>query len=250
MEYYKPYSISNNLKIGKLNLIFDEYYVNDIKIINNRGLDGDIVYHNDTEVLGIKNRNNEFITGILHINKNQKYGFTRRNIPYYKFSCISHRFPNFIVPSKSKLKKALYCVIKLNKWNTNNKHPIGQIEYLIGEIGNIDNEINCLLYYTKLFPKKQKSTYFQPQISEKIDFYTFSIDPPNCRDIDDALHYKINKDIVEIGIHIANVAGYIDNINTNYFSTIYLDDKQINMLDDNVTYNHLSLEKGERKKAM
>ena len=57
---------------------------------------------------------------LFHLNTNQKYGLTKRNVPYYKFTSISHKFPNFIVPSKSREKKALYCVVKINKWETKN----------------------------------------------------------------------------------------------------------------------------------
>ena len=250
MEYYKPHSICLNNNYGEIKIKCDEYYVNNIKIENNRALDGDIVYYNEI-VLGIKKRSNELICGILHLNKNQKYGFTKRNVPYYKFSSISHRFPNFIVPSKTKLRKAIYCVIKLNKWETNNKHPIGQIEYIIGEIGNLDNEIDSLLYHTKLIPKKRKFIYHNPEpIKIDSDYNTISIDPPNCKDIDDALHFRENNDITEIGIHIANVARHINALDTNYYSTIYLDNKQINMLDDQFTYDHCSLGNGVKKKAL
>lgn len=251
MEFHKPYYSSyDKYSSGILKKNYDEYYVDDIKIINNRGLDGDTIYYTDDEVVGVKKRSNELIPGILHLNKNQKYGFNKKNIPYYKFSSTSFRFPDFIVPSKSRLKKALYCVIKLNKWETNNKHPIGQIEYIIGAVGEIDNEINILLFQTKLFPKKQKTKYFDLLENETIDYNTYSIDPIGCKDIDDSLHFEIKDESVEIGIHIANVARVIDKLECNYYSTIYLDNKQINMLDDTYTYKHCSLGNGVNRRAI
>ena len=57
--------------------------------------------------------------------------------------------------------------------------------------------------------------------------------PKGCRDIDDALHfnhYSYGK--VEVGIHIANVATFLEDIDTNFFSSIYLKNKIIPMLDE------------------
>lgn len=251
MEYYSSYKTSlKDLSFGELKHLFDKDIVNEKIINNNRAIDGDIVYIKDDNVVGIKERNLELISGILHLDNNQKYGFTKRNIPYFKFTSISYKFPNFIVPCKSKLKKKLYCVIKFNKWDTKNRHPIGQIEYLIGPVGDMQNEIDILLYHTKIYPKKNKITYIKTQEELTPEYDTFSIDPPNCKDIDDALHFHKSDNFVEIGIHIANVSRYIDSLKTDFFSTIYLNDKQINMLDDNFTYQVCSLGNGEPKKAL
>jgi len=252
MEYYQSFKENfDNADSGEIVYEQNEYYVNSKLIVNNRAINGDIVYIEDSNVVGIKTRTTVLITGILHLNKNQKYGFTKRNIPYYKFTSISHKYPDFIVPSKTKEKKAIYCVIKLNKWEIKNKHPIGQIEHFIGSVGCLDNEISMLLYHTNIFPQKRKIKYTSLEdINSHVDFETFSIDPIGCRDIDDAIHFKKMGDIIEIGIHIANVARYIESIDTNYYSTIYLDDKQINMLKDDHTFEHCSLGNGEKKRAL
>ena len=129
MEYFKPYlEESSLLEYGELIKKNDLFYVENKEVTNNRGINGDTVYVSNSEVVGVKKRNTQNIVGIIHLNTNQKYGFTKRNVPYYKFTSISHKFPNFIVPSKSREKKAIYCVIKINKWETKNKLPIGQIE--------------------------------------------------------------------------------------------------------------------------
>lgn len=253
MEYYQPHSTDLlSHQFGTITRKLNEYYVNDILVTNNRAISGDIVYLKNNEVVGIKQRNHQLIVGILHLNTNQKYGLTKRNVPYYKFTSISNKFQNFIVPSKSREKKALYCVIKINKWETQNKHPIGQIEQLLGEVGNIDNEINMLLYHTQIYPKKNRTKYLESSdlSKNKVDYHTYSVDPSGCKDIDDALHFQQLDGKVEIGIHIANVARCIDQLDTNYFSTIYLKNKQLNMLDDNLTYNLCSLGNGKPKKAL
>ena len=252
MEYYESFKKKfDNLDSGEIIYEQNEYFVNSKIVINNRAINGDIVYIEDSKVVGIKTRTNTLITGILHLNKNQKYGFTKRNVPYYKFTSTSHKYPDFIVPSKTKEKKAIYCVIKINKWDTKNRHPVGQIEYIIGSLGDIENEILMLLYHTKIFPQKRKINYNSlDDISKDIEYETISIDPLGCKDIDDALHFKTIDGMIEIGIHIANVARYIESIDTNYYSTIYLDYKQINMLKDDHTFEYCSLGDGTKKRAL
>lgn len=254
MEYYKPYTKDTlNFKYGILTKNNDEYFVNNDKVLNNRCINGDIVYLNkDNEIVKLKKRFNGYISGILHLNSNKKFGFTKKNVPYYKFTSLSNKFPNFIVPSKCREKKQMYCVIKINKWETNNKHPIGQIEYFIGEIGNIKNEIDALLFKNNIYPKKNKISYKTIELeNELVEYNTFSIDPEGCKDIDDAISFnKLENNTIEIGIHIANVARYIENYNCNFFSTIYLENDQINMLDSNYTYNICSLGCGDKKMAL
>ena len=249
MEYFNSFS-SNYDEIGEILVENDISIVNDKIIKNNRCITSDIVCIKNDEVVNIQKRSNILISGILQLNSNQKYGFNKRNVPYFKFKSISNKFPDFIVPTKNKSKKNLYCVIKLNKWEITNKHPIGQIEYLIGPIGEYENEISILLYHTNLYPKKNKIKYINLEENTNFDYETFSIDPANCVDIDDALHFKTTDKYIEIGIHIANVSRYIDELNTNYYSTIYLKNKQINMLDDKYTYNKFSLGNGKLSKAL
>ena len=50
-------------------------------------------------------------------------------------------------------------MIRFNKWETKNKNPIGMVEYFIGKIGSIENEINMLLYKSDIYPKRNKITY-------------------------------------------------------------------------------------------
>jgi len=182
----------------------DGYYVNNSNVENNRAIHNDIVYLQNNKVVNIKQRNNSLIVGILQLNNNTKYGFTKRNIPYFKFVPISNKYPPFIVPCKKKLlKQPYYLVIRFNKWETSNKHPIGQIEYYIGYVGDKNNETTMLLYKNNIYPNKNKIIYNDYLPNTTIDYNTISIDPDSCKDIDDALHIEDlgNKNFI-IGIHI------------------------------------------------
>ena len=223
------------------------------ELINNRAIHGDIAYIKDSNVVGIKKRSQQHIVGILHLNKNQKYGFTKRGVPIIKFSPLSNKFPTFMVPSKSKERKALYCVITLNKWETINKVPIGQIEKIIGPVGDKASETEAILYKNSVFPKRVKLiTKEITTTTSQLVYNTFSVDPEGCRDIDDAFHVTIFDEGVEIGVHIADVASRLnlEKLDINFFSSIYLDDGQINMLSDKLTFDEASLGNGEIKRAI
>ena len=250
MEYFPKHT--NTGTEGTLKYSQMGFYIDDQEVENNRALHNDIVYFEEGRVTGIKRRNNSWIAGILHLENNKKYGFTKKNIPYYKFTPLSGKYPSFIVPTKRRDKCALYCAITFNSWTEKNKHPVGQVEQYIGEVGNIENETTALLYKNNVFPKKNKTKFREiatPR-EEDVKYNSFSIDPKGCRDIDDAFSYNEVDGFIEIGIHIAHVGQHIENFNSMLFSSIYLNDKQINMLDDKLTYDTLSLGNGIPKYAM
>jgi len=75
-----------------------------------------------------------------------------------------------------------------------------------------------------------------------------SIDPPGCKDIDDALHCRVLENgNYEIGVHIADVTYYvkanseIDRIAAKSSNTIYLVHKRTDMLPKVLTENFCSL---------
>jgi exoribonuclease R len=238
----------------------------EVEVENNRGIHNDIVYINkiNMQVVSIKHRNIKPIVGLLHLDSNQKFGFNKKGIPFYKFTPLSSNYPQFIVPSKIKTKKLVYCIISFNKWERNNKNPVGQIEEIIGDVGDINNEIKAALYFSDVMPVKNNILYVSESANDKMKldlmergniYHTFSIDPEGCLDIDDAFHFKKlghsnGYNQYEIGIHIANVGRYLEDFNINMYSTIYLDGKQINMLNEHYTYNVCSLGSGKEKLAL
>ena len=276
MEYYPSYLPSDKQPKLYSNIIFKNFnFYNDKNelIKNNRAIHNDLVFlkelHNDPEnykfeVVGIKKRNLNKIVGVLILNTNQKYGFNKKRIPLVKFTPLSNKYPSFMVPCKVKEKKNKYCIITINKWEEVNRIPVGKIEEVLGDIADIDNETNALLYKNEVSPKlknktQKKHLYLLDSYLEKTEsncdyeYETFSIDPTGCLDIDDAFHIKVlDNGNYELGIHIANIAYWLNNTNLdlNFFSSIYLNNsKQINMLDDNFTYNK-SLGNGEIKKSI
>ena len=293
MEYYKSYHPDPSDFIGVLtqewcqkkmghSLMVKNGDNNFMVAENNRALIGDEVRYRElgtvlnpasnsgiasqVEITGIRKRTQNKIVGILQLNTNQKYGFNKKKVPYFKFSPLSPKYPTFIVPSKTRERRSLLVVIEFNRWNTSDKHPIGQIYTEIGVVGDLNNEIEALLFMHNLFPKKQKITYLPDnsqtehnQTEHNRDtlavYNTISIDPAGCVDIDDSLSWTpLDNNQAKIGIHIANVARRIDLIslfnsaklnalNLTQTQTIYdlNDGRQLNMLDDSLTINDFSL---------
>jgi exosome complex exonuclease DIS3/RRP44 len=79
-----------------------------------------------------------------------------------------------------------------------------------------------------------------------------SIDPPGCKDIDDALHYRVLEDstTVEVGVHIADVTYFvrsgtpIDEEAAARGNTTYLVDRRLDMLPGLLTTHLCSLRGG------
>ena len=284
MEYYPKYTPELSTQEGAICFQNGDYYLNEtndkveeskpkskpIIIINNRAINGDIVLVSDNKVVGIKQRLKEHIVGILHLNLNQKYGFTKRGVPIIKFMPLSNKYPTFMVPSKSRARIAQLCIISFNKWDTTQKHPTGQIEQIIGPVGEFNNETQAILYKNHMCPLEKsqqrkphhilsdeqilKHPWIKSNGNNDVEYNTISIDPEGCKDIDDALHAKhLDDNIVEIGIHIADVASRLDleKLKFKFFSSIYFDgEKQENMLNDNFTFNTASLGNDEVKRAV
>ena len=247
-----------------------------IENFNNIGkcFNGDMVELSD-DLKSIKkviksNINNKVISGILVIKSKYKYGYNKRGIEIFQFKPFDKYYPIFYVASKVK-KKLLknkeiiinqYCTIKFLNWN--NKSPKGEIVQMVGPINDINNKYNILLHKYDLYKSKLKfkleknfdNDLFIELCKDKYDDLTnsglefYSIDPFGCKDIDDVLSHDIKNN--RIGIHISDVSTYIryfelDNIISDRHTSIYLPNRQINMIPDILATDICSLHPGKRK---
>lgn len=87
--------------------------------------------------------------------------------------------------------------------------------------------------------------------------YTISVDPPSCKDIDDALHVKtLGPTTFEIGVHIADVSFYvrpesaIDLEARKRGTSVYFPDRRIDMLPAILTEDICSLRSGVDRLSM
>ena len=256
MKYYKDHIYINNEYYDKLICKNGKYFIDNVQIKNNRGINNDIVYYNHNEVINIKERATQYIVGVLLLNNNKKYGFNKKNNTLYLFKPINKNYPEFLVASNKKTKKNIYVAIEFYKWDTTSKYPIGHIIENIGETNIIENQIKCYLYKNNLvYPKIKINKEVNNELVNNDNVYNvFSIDPPNCKDIDDCISFnKLDNNNYEIGIHITDVSHYINNVELFYnklTTSIYYGKEQINMLPKFLSENICSLLENNYRKCI
>lgn len=152
-------------------------------------------------------------------------------------------------------------LVKVVGWDENYKNPTGKIIEIIGKVDDHNTEINSILYdygFAPKFPKEVEKS--ANSISKKISYEeircrldirktaTFTIDPYDAKDFDDALSVKkLNNGNWEIGVHIADVSHYvkqggvIDKEAFDRATSVYLVDRVIPMLPEILSNNICSL---------
>ena len=114
-------------------------------------------------------------------------------------------------------------VIEFIEWREKDKNPIGHITEILGNAGSNDVEMKSILVengFFTVFPQKvldeAENLEFEVSDEEKKkrrDFTkipTFTIDPADAKDFDDALSFrKLENGLYEVGVHIADVSHYV-----------------------------------------
>ena len=224
--------------------------------------DKDVVEWNDNNLKQIKSEviEGKTIAGILFLKAEVKYGVNKRKVPYYLFKPLNWKYPNFLVASTFKEKKNLYVSIKYHKWER--KIPYGMIDKIYGITSDYNAELEAVLGKYDLNFSNNEKVWKEPYEipiddleNQRKNFkeIAFSIDPEGCLDIDDAFHFKNNKDNIEIGIHIADVSRYvkpngkIDLEAQRRLTSIYAPHKVINMLPSYLSEDICSLHHSKEK---
>ena len=180
-------------------------------------------------------------------------------------------FANNIIIPKNKLKGGKTgekAVVKVTKWpDEDNKNIIGEIVDILGEQGDNDVEMNAILAQYGLpykYPKRVEEAadkitgeITEQDYNEREDFRevtTFTIDPRDAKDFDDALSIrKLGDKLWEVGVHIADVSHYvtegsiIDKEAQKRATSVYLVDRTIPMLPEHLCNFVCSLRPDEEK---
>ncbi len=230
-------------------------------------INGDIVVYNqeNSKIIKIVKRFNKPIIGILSLSSRVVLNLTKKGMPRKKFMPLNNKFPPFAVSTRKPLQsRDVYAVIRFDRWETSDKYPIANLERIIGNIGDYNAEVEFLkLKYDIRWKNINRINldYYLRDLTEKHrqDFAhltTISIDPPGCKDIDDALHCRdLTDGCVEFGIHIADVSSYIDegseldNLIKIRGESVYLPDEQMNMLPTKLATDICSLLEGKRRRT-
>ncbi len=218
-------------------------------------------HEKEGEVIEILERANDVFVGTLEVAKN------------YAFLVTENRtLANDIFIPKEKLKGGKTgdkAIVKVVEWPEKAKNPIGQVVDILGVAGDNTTEMHAILaefglpYVYPLAVEKAADRIpddISPEeIARREDFRgitTFTIDPKDAKDFDDALSIrKLENGLWEIGVHIADVSHYvaegsiIDKEAEKRATSVYLVDRTIPMLPERLCNFLCSLRPHEDKLA-
>jgi len=209
------------------------------------------------EILSVLERKKTSFVGVLQ--KESKFAFLipdNKKVPFDIF------IPNKELNKSYSGKKLL---VEIVNWSENKKNPVGKIVSIIGDINNHNAEIHSILYDYDLTPvfdgavlsasKKIPLSISKKEMRSRKDLRgvdTFTIDPDDAKDFDDALSVRgLKNGNWEIGVHIADVSHFIkkgsvlDLEAEKRACSVYLVDRVVPMLPEIISNELCSLKPNE-----
>jgi ribonuclease R len=232
-------------------------------------MDGDTVKVAVYSASGGKRKEGEVIEVLQH--KKDEYVGTIEILTKYAF----------VVPDNKKMYADIYVkedningakegekvLVKITQWPSENRKPEGEVIQVLGKAGEHNTEMHAIMAEFGLpfdFPErvvqeaeKIEEGITQAEIAKRRDFRdvtTFTIDPADAKDFDDALSVqKLENNNWEIGVHIADVTHYVqpDTILEKEAyrraTSVYLVDRVVPMLPERLSNGLCSLRPDEDK---
>ncbi len=211
------------------------------------------------KVVDVVSRGHSLYPGVIEVQKNNGF-FIADNQKIHV---------DFFIPKQSLngAKDGQKVLVELVSWEKSAKNPIGAVARVLGYPGENDAEIHAILAEFELpyeFPEEVEAAAAKlslelsdEEISKRRDFRavtTFTIDPFDAKDFDDALSFvQLENGNVEIGIHIADVSHYVkpgtllDKEGLNRATSVYLVDRVVPMLPEVLSNGLCSLRPNEDK---
>jgi len=185
-----------------------------------------------------------------------------------RFVIVSNRKANvdfYIKNDNSNAKNGDRVVIEFIEWK-DTKSPRAKIINILGKPGENETEIHTILseyglpYHFDVQVEKEldkiEENISKVEETKREDFRkktTFTIDPKDAKDFDDAISFDITSEGYEVGIHIADVSHYVkpntklDTEAYNRGTSVYLVDRVVPMLPEKLSNNVCSLKPKEDK---
>ena len=201
-------------------------------------------------ILSVKKRTDQKFVGEVEINKNIKSVFIRKqNV-------------RFIIDDKHAKKEDLV-VVRLKDWK--HEDPEGEVLKVIGKASDSEAQTHAILEEFSLpyvFSDKVEQETNNIKKDESLEKYredhstklTFTIDPDDAKDFDDALSFKkLDDSRIEVGVHIADVSHYVKKeteLDKEAFyraTSVYLADRVVPMLPEKLSNDLCSLNPKEKK---
>ena len=213
------------------------------------------------EITNILKRDKSEYVGVIQIHDKKNFAFVVVD--------SNKMYKDIFVPI-NKINKAEdgdKVLVSLEDWPKNADSPYGKVLKVLGKPGEHNTEIHAILaeyglpmefpHEVEEFANKLDTTITQEEISKRRDMrkdLTFTIDPKDAKDFDDALSFKVLENgLYEIGIHIADVSHYLqegtilDDEAYERATSVYLVDRVVPMLPEVLSNNACSLRPHEEK---
>ncbi|WP_438964916.1 ribonuclease R [Flavobacterium sp.] len=213
----------------------------------------------EAEVLEILERDKTEFVGVIDIQKNFAFVTTANNKMY----------TDIFIP-KDKIGEAEngdVVLVTMEDWPKKADSPFGSVTRVLGKPGEHNTEIHAILaeyglpydfpIEVEAYAKKIDTSITQEEIDQRRDMrktLTFTIDPKDAKDFDDALSFEVLENgNYEIGIHIADVSHYLkegtilDDEAYNRATSVYLVDRVVPMLPEVLSNFACSLRPHEEK---
>lgn len=260
------------------NIVCNNEILNSIEPYKQRLFTQDYIKYYENEIQMVKSdiRNGKNITAVLILSNNKMFGrYGKRQL----YQCIpdDQQLPIFLVPYEIKMGfskdfKNKYVTFKFTEWN--DKHPIGHLTNVIGDVDEIFNFFEYQLYCKSLqisineFNKKTRTVMNNQNYEDlintiekeyKIQDHTkkkiFTIDSESTTEYDDALYYEEIDDKIHVYVYISNVFLWLEIMNlwtsfTKRVSTIYLPDRRRPMLPTLLADTLCSLQEKQTRLAV
>lgn len=205
----------------------------------------------EAKVLDVIERFKTEFVGTTHVNKGKT--FVIPDNPKIKV--------DFYISGKDQVEDRQKVLVEFMSWAEDQKSPRGKIIKTLGKKGENNTEMNAIMYEYGLpvdFPQSviNESELVPEVISEKEikarrdmrGELTFTIDPVDAKDFDDALSIKnLGNGSVQIGVHIADVSHYVvpntelDKEAYKRATSVYLVDRCVPMLPERLSNGICSL---------
>lgn len=158
-------------------------------------------------------------------------------------------------------------IVRITSWPEDDKNPLGEVVDILGKTGENTTEMHAILaefglpyrYPENVDKAAQKidAGITPEEVAARIDMrdvLTFTIDPRDAKDFDDALSIrKLSDGNYEVGVHIADVTHYVhpdtllDKEAQKRATSVYLVDRVVPMLSEHLSNGICSLRPDEDK---
>lgn len=182
------------------------------------------------------------------------------------FVPVDRRIPKIRIETRRASRfEGMRILVALDEWPASSRYPRGHYVATLGKTGEKEVETKVALHEHDVASEEfstavlaclprvdENNNYVVPDevVAERRDLrhlLVCSIDPPNCRDIDDALSVVENESTVVVGVHIADVTHFclpgtaLDDEAKRRGTSTYLVDRRLDMLPQLLTEHVCSL---------